>query len=338
MSANRDPAKIKRAVMVMPGKPRDSWKYTMLVQNALSVAATNASSGVTNDSVLIIGPCWLNTDDRRAGALQDNELVWYGSQWQRGGESRGPGNTAISTYEVLDYLLDQLFDKAQYPALNRVVIAGHSMGAQMAQRYAMVKEERAYDPNVHYWIGNPGSYVWPTDDRPIENATCTTGDDWPYGLGDTTVAPEFVKEELNSDKAGVVERYRNRNVHINLGLLDNGAGDTSCDAGLQGANHLERGGRHVEALAGMAGGYPERHTVNLMPRVSHLDYAMLSYNISLWRLFADGLNEAEATNAISTGSGSNRGSNNGALAVGGSAPLALGAMLGAVALGVAAVL
>ncbi|PWN50766.1 hypothetical protein IE53DRAFT_78745 [Violaceomyces palustris] len=308
-----DASKIKRAILVMPGKPRDSWKYTMLLRNALSVAVTNTTSGVTNDSVLIIGPAWMNTDDRNAGAVLPGELYWYGTQWQRGANARGPGDVNISTYQVLDAFLDILFDKAQFPALNRVMIAGHSMGAQMAQRYALVKPAKSYDKNVGYWVGNPGSYGYPTSTRPVANESCD-GDVWGYGFGNGSMVPSYVRSEVRNDRDAVTQRYFDRNVHYFLGLNDNGQGDRSCEASQQGANHLDRGCKFVQYLAETNGAeFPSAHTANFVALTSHQDYPMLSSNTSLWRLFADGLDTREDDVAVnSTRSPGQRGGGNSA--------------------------
>ncbi|KAJ1036838.1 hypothetical protein NDA10_006135 [Ustilago hordei] len=142
-----DASKVKGAIMVMPGKPRDCWKYTSLVQNALDVYTTNPQSVSSNpdgsasngartsaDQVLIMGPCWMNADDHQAGAILQGELYWLRTQWQSGMASRGPGDTRISSSQLMDAFIDTLFDKIQFPSLETVVMAGHSFGAQMAQR------------------------------------------------------------------------------------------------------------------------------------------------------------------------------------------------------------
>lgn len=301
-TAGYDTSKIKRAVMIMPGKPRDCWKYTSLVQNALNVYVTNpqsvsssangSASGnprTAQDEVLIVGPCWMNSDDHSAGAIQDGELYWHGSQWQSGMASRGPADTALSSYQVMDSFLDTLFDKSQFPALQAVVMAGHSMGAQMVQRYSVVKQPAAYDGNLTFWMGNPGSYVWLTSTRPNENnASCAADyDNWPYGL-DGDGVPNYARDRVKSQKQQVLSTFQSRNVHYNYGLLDNGQGDTACQASYQGANHLERGSHFVESVAALSSGsLPKTQTANFMPNVSHQDYSMLSYNISLYRLFQE---------------------------------------------------
>lgn len=299
-----DGTKIKRAVMIMPGKPRDCWKHTSLVQNALQVYITNPQSSSSSpdgtptsndaartaqDEVLILGPCWMNEDDHQAGAIQSGELYWHQSQWQSGMASRGPGDTQLSSYQVMDSFIDTLFDKTQFPALEAVVVAGHSMGAQMVQRYSVVKQPASYDGNITFWFGNPGSYAWLDSSRPNHNnASCDdTYDDWAYGL-DGSGVPPYARSRVKNNKQQVVSTFQSRNVHMNYGLLDNGQGDTACAASYQGANHLERGCHFVESVANLSGGsLPKTQTANFMPNVSHQDYSMLSYNISLYRLFEE---------------------------------------------------
>lgn len=327
-----DATKVKRAVMVMPGKPRDCWKYTSLTQNALAVYEANPTSVASNadgsqpgvnsartaaDQVLILGPCWMNEDDHSAGAIQSGELYWHRSQWQSGMASKGPGSTGISSYTVMDAFMDTLFDKTQFPALETVVMAGHSMGAQMVQRYSVLKQPVAYDANISYWIGNPGSYVWLTPDTPNKNNASCANDyaDWAYGL-DGSGVPNYGRDRVKNNKQQLISTFESRNVHYNYGLLDNGQGDTACEASYQGANHLERGCAFVESVAGLMGGsLPKTHTANFMPNVSHEDYAMLSYNVSLYRLFeempagANGTSSSNVNGASSAGAkGGSKGS------------------------------
>ena len=143
--SQQDASAVKRAIIIWPGKPRDTWKYANLMLNARSVAVTNYPQfGVTNDSVLILAPAFLDEDDLTAGGAHQGEIVFHKSAWQHGGFSKSPQlQHPISSYEVMDYFTDMLFDQAQYPNLNQVVVAGHSMGGQAAQRYALLKKVSA---------------------------------------------------------------------------------------------------------------------------------------------------------------------------------------------------
>ncbi|PWN19134.1 hypothetical protein BCV69DRAFT_45425 [Microstroma glucosiphilum] len=286
ITANYNAASIKRGILVMPGKPRDSWKYTNLIRNALTVQQTLFPEwGVTSDEVIIIGPAWLNNFDQTAGAAQNNELVFHGTQWQSGGRSRSPAiSDRITSYEALDAFADMLFDKNQFPNLNQVVMVGHSMGGQMLQRYSLLKKTKAYDNNLRYWLGNPGSYAWIEDARPYANASCQGGNEWAYGLNGS-VTP-YGRSEVRSDKAGVITRFLGRKLIYALGLMDNGAGDTHCEALLQGGNHLDRGSEFILSVeTASSGTWPANHTANYVAGVSHQDYPMMSNNVSMEHIF-----------------------------------------------------
>ncbi|UZJ51839.1 hypothetical protein CBS101457_001159 [Exobasidium rhododendri] len=292
ITSNYTASSIKKAVIVMPGKPRDAWKYTNLIRNALSITAQNFPDlQVTTDSVLIIGPAWLNEVDQEYGAALSTDLVFHGSQWQSGGNSRSPNLThSITTYDVLDWFTDWLFNTTIFPNLNGVTLAGHSMGGQAVARYALLKKQKKYDDNMQYWIGNPGSWAWLTDARPTNSSGCTDFDDYGYGIGgNTTQISKYARKDVIADKAAVVSRYRKRSVHYSFGLLDNGPGDTHCEAVMQGGNHLDRGSNFVQMLGAMAGGFPTgSQTLSFVANASHQDYAMMSANSSLQNIFKSG--------------------------------------------------
>lgn len=100
---------------------------------------------------------------------------------------------------------------------------------------ALLKKTKRYDPNIRFWIGNPGSWAWLTDQRPYPNATCENPDDWIYGIGgNVTKVSKYGRKDVMADKQAVIDRFRSRNVHYALGLLDDGPGDTHCQARMQG--------------------------------------------------------------------------------------------------------
>lgn len=295
INSNYNASAIKKAVIIFPGKNRDSWKYTNLIRNALEVALTNHPDlRLINGTVLTIGPAILNHFDIQFGAALNGDITWHGTQWQGGGGSRTPAlDHRISLYEVLDHFNDWLFNTTNFPNLNSVTIAGHSMGAQAVQRYSVLKKQRAYDDNVHYFVGNPGSYAWLEAKRPVFNASCPEPDDWDHGIGgNVTKVPQYARKDVEKNKTEIISRYLKRKVHYALGLLDNGPGDTHCEAIMQGGNHLDRGSNFVQVLGSMAGGFPSQtQTVDFVANVSHQDYAMLSYNRTLVHLFKDGYDQ-----------------------------------------------
>src|SRR3984893_19299219 len=82
----------------------------------------------------------------------------------RRGASAPPAPAPASSFEVLDALLARLADRRLFPNLNQVVVAGHSGGAQVVQRYAIAgKGELALTRQgigVRYVVANPSSYAY----------------------------------------------------------------------------------------------------------------------------------------------------------------------------------
>ncbi|KAI3479363.1 hypothetical protein L1887_58568 [Cichorium endivia] len=259
-----DASKVKRAVMIMPGKPRDCWKYTSLVQNALNVYTTNPQSAGNNadgtsstsaanrtakDEVLILGPCWMNSGRRiggcdpvgRALLARLAVAVWHGI-----------ARTGIDGAVVVrDGTALRCGQAARRIRRQRVVLGGQPRLVCLAHLDAAQREQRQLRQRL----------------RRVGVRTGRLG-----------ACPTMRANRVREDKNAVVQAFAARNVHYNYGLLDNGQGDTSCEASYQGANHLERGCHFVESVAALnANALPKTHTANFMPNVSHEDYAMLSY-------------------------------------------------------------
>ncbi|CAD6916864.1 unnamed protein product [Tilletia controversa] len=300
ITSGYNPETVKRAVITWPGKPRDCWKYGAYTMSGLYAAGQNATNEnvpaeniPSNDSVIIISPAFLNEDDLNAGAVESNWLAFHGSRWQSGYQAVHPQpmNGTITSYDILDNFTDWLFDKQNFPNLKSVSIIGHSMGAQATQRYALLKKAKPYDDNIRYWIGNPGSWAWLSPDRPVNNnATCDpTYDQWGYGLaGNLTKMTRYGRKQVEASKEAVVNRFFSRRVHIALGLLDNGFGDTHCEAQRQGATHLGRGSQFIQEIADVTNGvWPEKFTLSYMANTSHSDFNMFTANQSLWHIFQE---------------------------------------------------
>ncbi|KAK0552386.1 hypothetical protein OC845_001761 [Tilletia horrida] len=307
--AGRDASKVKRVLIVQPGLPRDSWKYTNLFRNALICAAANSTIGVKLEDVIVAGPAWLNVDDVTAGAAKNDDVVFSQGQWAFGSISKGPGDLTTSSYSVLDAMVEKYFDKSAYPSVNQIWIAGHSLGGLLVQHYAMVRKSTADEPNINFWMGNPGSYVWPVDTRPVDvpNSNCTSDfNTWPYGMRNQTEDDVVVyrRKDMMENAAAVKQEYFSRHVVYALGLKDNGDGDDHCEAHYQGSSHLDRGQNMEKALRSLPGGAPASHVFDYVPDVSHQDYRMISSPNALWHLFGEDLNVRRATRGGSGSSGS----------------------------------
>ncbi|PWN94702.1 hypothetical protein FA09DRAFT_284776, partial [Tilletiopsis washingtonensis] len=283
----KDYTKIKRVIIGQPGKPRDAWKYSNLFRNSLICAVANSSVPTTLADVLIAAPMWLDEEDAQAGAAQSTDLYWSNGGWSVGSQSRGPNGASVSTFEVMDRLIDRFLNTTEFPAVTSIIVAGHSLGASFAQRYAMLRKPTSQDASISFWVGNPGAYVWPTSERPVQPASsnCSSSvDEWAYGIGGSL--PAYRISDVNRNKTGVYQEYFGRRVQYALGLEDDGPGDTHCEAQYQGSSHLERGQNMEKALDGLPGGKPASHTFNYVPNTSHEDYKMMANAASQDYLFA----------------------------------------------------
>jgi len=227
-------------------------------------------------------PCFL-TDLDLAGAAVEGNILFGHTTWVSGHKNIAPDTVETSAYDVMDELVSYYMDTTKFPALEAVVIAGHSAGGQMTQRYAAMRKTSDQDPKVlsiyvsriaslhrlqvHYWVANPGSLLWLAEDRPAPNADCQGVDSYKYGLTDKLPA-YALKDAKALGREGLVERYFSRNIHYAWGLADDGPGDTRCQAVTQGSTHLERGQNFV-AMIDQLGGLPSTSTVDYVDGVSH---------------------------------------------------------------------
>lgn len=307
VEANKDLTKVKRVIIGQPGKPRDSWKYSNLFRNSLNCAVANTSMAVEWNDVLVTAPIWLDMDDHKAGAGNPTDLYYSNGGWNQGSKAVGPGDADASSFDVLDSLVKRFANQTEFPALTSIIVAGHSLGGSVSQRYAMVRNnDTSTEALVSYWVGNPGAYVWPSAQRPVSpsNTSCASEvNEWSYGVAGSL--PAYVKGKPAPET--FYARYRTRRIQYALGLSDDGPGDTHCQAQYQGSSHLSRGQNMQKALQGMTGGMPNDQTFNYVPNTSHQDYLMMSDPNSQSYLFVEGLSDPRPSGTASSSSGKGNG-------------------------------
>lgn len=275
---------VKRAVIVVHGRLRDADKYFDL---ALRAAKASDAMGDT----LLIAPQILTTADAARHNLEPAMARWKSEAWLAGEMSKSP--FSLSSFDVLDGIVAQLADRTRFPNLERIVVAGHSGGAQFVQRYAVVGRAdqvltaaglQAYaegvEPStltagkgpvmrVRYVVANPSSYLYFDATRPCPIGNCKEFDHWRYGIIDP------VSYAHGSDMKALERRYLTRRVMYLLGGKDtdphHSALDKTCMAEAQGANRLERGTNyfaHVLKRAKLQN-IALRHTRVEVPDVAH---------------------------------------------------------------------
>ena len=182
----------------------------------------------------------------------------------------------------------RLADRRLFPDLSQVVVAGHSGGGQMAQRYAVLGQAeatlRAQGTAVRYVVANPSSYAWFSADRPVEAIvrTCPSYNRWKYGMTDL---PPYAARQ---DAAALETRYAARDVVYLLGTLDTNPNhpvlDKSCMGETQGPYRYARGHAYFASLQTMFGAKLHQ-TLHDVPGVGHDGDKMLTSACGLAALF-----------------------------------------------------
>ncbi|KAI1262638.1 hypothetical protein F5Y18DRAFT_148379 [Xylariaceae sp. FL1019] len=246
-----DPADVKRLIIAVHGLGRDGWLYVTSVLNSLNQLD---GTGPNIDNVVVLAPHFANGDDKGtsypwddtqpAGGYGSNStaMVWAGSEWISGSASQYPVNGfKTSSYDILDRIIRWYSLKTRFPNLKTIVIAGHSAGAQLTQRYAAIGHDltSALDgTRLIYSISNPNSFLWLNSSRPLDTSSCTDYNDWRQGIDNFDVP--YNTALLAQGSAAVTENYKRKGIAYGRALRDLGGIDEGCGATVQGSNRHER--------------------------------------------------------------------------------------------------
>lgn len=204
--------KIERAVIVLHGRLRNAQTYLRSIERA-------ANQSKERSKTLLIAPQFLDEKDIVAHHLPESILRWRQNSWMEGATATNP--KPVSSFLVLDHILKRLSDSKLFPNLKEVVIAGHSGGAQVVQRYAMIggKEDALLQREgvkLRYVIANPSSYAYFDAERPepVTAQNCPDFDEWKYGLNKM---PFYSGKEKPAD---IEKNYVKRDITYLMGELD----------------------------------------------------------------------------------------------------------------------
>jgi len=293
---------VTRALIIFHGKLRNADVYNESGLHAIKTAGLSAMT-----STLLITPQFLGKNDIDAFHLSASVLRWAPEAWMGGmnaidatGAATGP-----SSFDAIDAILMRLADRKIFPNLKNVVLAGHSGGGQVMQRYAVVG--RAGDVllragiHVRYVIANPSSYVYFSPDRPVLSAktdftfglparTCYGKyDKWKYGINEP---PPYVGD---ANFEVLESQFLRRDVIYLLGTDDidpnHPALDKTCSAEVEGPYRFFRGKayfrymelRHPELATDSAS-----QKLEFVPGVEHDGDKMLNSSCGLNALFNTG--------------------------------------------------
>jgi len=244
---------VRSAAILIHGARRNGDDYFR------TLLASAAVAGRLSDA-LLISPVFKGREGTGCkDAAEAGELTWPCDGW-KGGEAATNGDPAevLYSFDAVDRLIALLNDKARFPNLAHITVAGHSAGGQFLHRYAAAnRAEAASAVPVSYVVANPSSYLY-VDDRRLprlsacqangtcsapfrpywDRENCTTFNTWKYGLekraGYAAAIPDAT---LRAQLAA-------RRVTYLLGDLDRVETsdlDMTCPAMAQGPNRRERG-------------------------------------------------------------------------------------------------
>jgi hypothetical protein len=221
---------IERAVIVIHGVARNADEY-------FEYALTAAVEEKIESQTLIVAPHFKIDSD----PLKPRELYWKES-WKFGDLSH---SDHVSSYEVIDKLIEDISSKTYFPNLKKLTVIGHSAGGQFVARYAAGSQSVSNSSlPLFFVVANPSSYLYFSPERWVEpkgfsvpNTDCTEYDSYPYG----TLIRNTYMSKPSSQELG--QQFNNRNVFLLLGEEDHLTDylDMSCEANLQGKDRFERG-------------------------------------------------------------------------------------------------
>jgi pimeloyl-ACP methyl ester carboxylesterase len=271
---------ITRAVLILHGVRRDADHYFRSGLGAKSAA------GEAGHESIMIAPQFLTAEDVDAFGLSPDTLRWTLTGWEAGDPAIGP--EPVSSFDALDAILARLADRRLFPNLRQVVVAGHSGGAQVVQRYAIAaKGDGALTRQgiaVRYVVADPSSYAYFGAERPEPSiaAGCPGYNSWKFGMADR---PPYLADAPATalEKAYVVRRViyllGTRDIDPNQAALDK-----SCMAEAEGANRYARGHAYVAAMRARDNGTPN-HSAWDVRGVAHQEDKMLTSPCGLQALF-----------------------------------------------------
>jgi hypothetical protein len=237
-----DLSAIEQIVFVFHGLQRDGDAY---FEAAQSLAA---NAHVDPATTLLIAPNFFDHTDTAKRSDLGGLPLWNDTGWMQGDVAvAGP---TVSSFAVIDDLIQRFTDHAHLPKLRRIVIAGHSGGAQLVDRYAALNHAderiRGLGIDLSYVIANPSSYLYFTPVRPSGSAfvpyslgVCPAYDQYRYGM------QQLVPYANGASSAEVFRTFAKREVSFLWGTDDIDPNqrvlDKSCGAEAQGPSRYVRG-------------------------------------------------------------------------------------------------
>jgi len=282
-------------VVSLHGVGGDAAQY---LTNALDARAR--TSGPRRKTV-VVAPQFAN-EGEISGPIPPDVLFWTGGRFwgsPSGSTDANPRSARIRSFDALDRFLEGICGSGVFPALKRIVIVGHSGGAQFTNRYAAASpfEDAVATPagiELRYVMLNPGTYLYLDGQRPLGGALnqfaapgafggCPGYDAYGFGLESLWSYPGRQGADALRTAFGA------REVVYMLGSDDTSATSSfpaSCEAMLQGANRLERGiAYYNHVVLSLGGDVQQRHRLVVVEGLGHWGWGMMTSDDGVREIF-----------------------------------------------------
>lgn len=299
---DRRNAAITRVLVMVHGAGRDADNYFRSATAAAFLAGAL-------ENTLVIAPRMASSDGASCrDSLDANEVSWHCNSWRSGGVALN--DSAVTSFDFLDEILRKVARREVFPNLKLIVVAGHSAGGQVVNRYEMTNQvhDRLGVP-VRYVSSNPSSYAYPGPERPTGAAWsltanapgyipavaattpafasfgngrgCTTFDQWPYGFNNRSgYSSKQTDEQIRTQLVSRPTTY----LLGELDILPLGGFDSSCAAMAQGPTRQARGQAFAKYVNDKLGGH---HAVVVVPLCGHNARCMFTSEAALPLIFPD---------------------------------------------------
>ncbi|MBS9463925.1 hypothetical protein KIM67_16005 [Flagellimonas sp. 389] len=289
---NTDNMAITTAVIAVHGSGHNAKGQFENITLAAQVENSNL------DTLLLIAPQFIG-DEEVGEFLLDEAHVFWEDSWRVGDNSvEERGN--VSSFTIMDSLMVTL---AKYPNLKKIVLAGHSAGAQFTCRYSattpIVDELEVKGIDLKFVPVNPGTYTYMDDKRKAlgtENTfevplsftieACSDYNIYPWGLEDLNPYLDAVGAD------GIRDRLKTRNVTYLIGQNDNDPTpeETSineqCESILQGRDRFERAINYFDHLLDFYGPeIMENQKILVVPGAGHSSTVIYPSEIGRQNIF-----------------------------------------------------
>lgn len=274
------------------------------------IAANMTNKG---NKTLIVAPQFFEYEEFEE-AIPDNLLYWENTLLRFGSYRAflGPDKQSvrISTFTVLDMMLEYVVESNLFPNIKTIVVLGHSAGGQMVNRYSasnLLENEFANSMGIgmKYLVMAPSSYLYLNEDRwkpntfyqfgiPSEDSItdCTEYNDYGYGLYNL----DYHYHTSNSIDADTIrQQFKNREVLYLVGSEDNDPDDVpytglskTCESKMQGSERLERMTVYYEYLQHYYGPQiTENQKKAIVQGVGHTSRDLMTSEYALDFIFSD---------------------------------------------------